>query len=134
MEKLHVLQSSNFVSKYRAISRCRFFSSDGSSKSIFRGWQKLHLEAQVSNEILLSVSSKVYVCLMDSKCKKSHEIWTKLEESFVGSFLLRFKVNPRWAQGALFTFTSWRAPSCFYIWSWWLFNFFHFTNMWLVTR
>jgi hypothetical protein len=45
----------------------------------------LHLEAQVSNEILLSVSSIVYVCLMGSKCKMSHEIWTKLEESFGGS-------------------------------------------------
>jgi hypothetical protein len=37
--------------------------------------KNLHLEAQVSNEILLSVSSIVYVCLMGSKCKMSHEIW-----------------------------------------------------------
>jgi hypothetical protein len=48
----------------------------------------LHLQAQVPNEILLSVSSIVYVCLMGSKCKTSHDIWTKLEESFGGSISL----------------------------------------------
>jgi hypothetical protein len=56
--------------------------------------KNLHLEAQVSNEILLSVSSIVYVCLMGSKCKTSHEIWTKLEESFGGSISLEVESEP----------------------------------------
>ena len=41
--------------------------------------KNLHLEAQVSNEFLLSLSSIVYVLMMVAKCKSSHEIWTKLE-------------------------------------------------------
>jgi hypothetical protein len=57
--------------------------------------KNLHLEAQVSNEILLSVSSIVYVCLMGSKCNTSHEIWTKLEESFGGSISLEVESEPK---------------------------------------
>jgi hypothetical protein len=57
--------------------------------------KNLHLEAQVSNEILLSVSFIVYVCLMGSKCKTSHEIWTKLEESFGGSISLEVESEPK---------------------------------------
>jgi hypothetical protein len=57
--------------------------------------KKLHLEAQVSNEILLSVSSIVYVCLMGSKCKMSHDIWTKLEELFGRSISLEVESEPK---------------------------------------
>jgi hypothetical protein len=57
--------------------------------------KNLHLEAQVSNEILLSVSSIVYVCLMGSKCKMFHEIWTKLEESFDGCISLEIESEPK---------------------------------------
>jgi hypothetical protein len=56
--------------------------------------KNLHLEAQVSNEILLSVSSIVYVCLMGSKCKSSHEIWSKIEESFGGCISLEIESEP----------------------------------------
>jgi hypothetical protein len=57
--------------------------------------KKLHLEAQVSNEILLSVSSIVYVCFMGLKCKTSHEIWTKLQGSFGGSISLEDGSEPK---------------------------------------
>jgi hypothetical protein len=57
--------------------------------------KNLHFEGQVSNEILLSVSSIVYVSLMGSKCKTSHEIWTKLEESFGGFISLEVESEPK---------------------------------------
>jgi hypothetical protein len=57
--------------------------------------KNLHLEAQVSNEILLSVSSIVYVCLMGSKCKTSNEICTKLEESFGGFISFEVESEPK---------------------------------------
>jgi hypothetical protein len=57
--------------------------------------KNLHLEDQVSNEILLSVSSIVYVSLMGSKCKTSQDIWTKLEESFGGSIFLEDESEPK---------------------------------------
>jgi hypothetical protein len=56
--------------------------------------KNLNLEAQISNEILLFVCSIVYVCLIGSKCKTSHEIWTKLEESFGGSISLEVESEP----------------------------------------
>jgi hypothetical protein len=43
----------------------------------------------------LSMSSIVYVFLMGSKCKTSHEIWTKLEESFGGSISLEVESEPK---------------------------------------
>ena len=49
--------------------------------------KNLDLEAKVSNEFILTLSSIVYVFLMVTKCKSSHEIWTKLEETFGGSNL-----------------------------------------------
>ena len=39
--------------------------------------KNLHLEAQVSNEFLSSLSPKLYLLLKMLKCKSSHEIWTK---------------------------------------------------------
>jgi hypothetical protein len=41
------------------------------------------------------VISIVYVCLMGLKCKTSHEIWTKLEESFGGSISLEVESEPK---------------------------------------
>ena len=43
--------------------------------------KNLHLEAQVSNEFLLSLSPALHLLLtMLLKCKSSHEIWTKLKK------------------------------------------------------
>jgi hypothetical protein len=39
----------------------------------------LHLEDQVSNEFILTLSPIVYVFLVVSKCMLSQDIWTKLE-------------------------------------------------------
>ena len=36
--------------------------------------KNLHLEAQVSNEFLLSLSPEIHLLLMMLKCKSSHEI------------------------------------------------------------
>src|SRR3954470_1701987 len=51
--------------------------------------KNLHLEAQVSNEIIFSLSPTVNLFLMIVKCKPSHEIWTKLKEIFGGSISQR---------------------------------------------
>jgi hypothetical protein len=47
--------------------------------------KNLHLTTQVCNEFLLPVSSLLYVLLVVAKCKSSHEICTKFEETFGGS-------------------------------------------------
>src|SRR5664279_700684 len=57
--------------------------------------KNLHLEAQVYNEFLRSMSFAVYVFLIVSKCKSSHEMWTKLEKNMVGPILLRSIISPR---------------------------------------
>jgi hypothetical protein len=54
-----------------------------------------HLEAQVSNEFVLSLSPVVYVIMMALKCKTSNEIWTKLEEIFGGSTSLEIDQLPK---------------------------------------
>ena len=40
--------------------------------------KKLHLEAQVSNEFISSLSPKFYSFFRDIKCKSSHDIWSKV--------------------------------------------------------
>src|SRR4051794_30946014 len=48
--------------------------------------KKLHLEAQVSNEFLSSLSPEFQSFLRDDmKCKSSHDIWTKIRGAFCGS-------------------------------------------------
>src|SRR5664279_4070970 len=47
--------------------------------------KNLHLEALVYNEFLRSMNFTIYAFLIDLKCKSSHKMWTKLEETFGGS-------------------------------------------------
>src|SRR5664279_3304339 len=47
--------------------------------------KNLHLEAQVYNEFLRSMNFTFYGFLIDLKCKSSHKMWTKLEETYGGS-------------------------------------------------
>ena len=47
--------------------------------------KNLHLEAQVSNELIFSLSPTVNLFLTIVKRKSSHEKWTKLKEIFGGS-------------------------------------------------
>ena len=47
--------------------------------------KNLHLEALVYNKFLHHLSFQIYVFLNVSKCKSSHEMWTKLEEKYGGS-------------------------------------------------
>src|SRR5664279_635161 len=47
--------------------------------------KNLHLEDRVYNEFLRNLSFEVYVLLSVSKCKSSHKMWTKLEETYGGS-------------------------------------------------
>src|SRR5664279_3434279 len=47
--------------------------------------KNLHLEALVYKEFLRSMNFTVYAFLIDLKCKSSHKMWTKLEETYGGS-------------------------------------------------
>jgi hypothetical protein len=50
--------------------------------------KNLHLEALVSNEFTLSISSGIHVfVLLTANCWTSHAMWTKLEETYGGSNL-----------------------------------------------
>src|SRR4051794_12983621 len=47
--------------------------------------KNLHLEDQVSNEIIFSLSPTINLFLTIVKRKSSHEMWTKIKEIFGGS-------------------------------------------------
>src|SRR3954463_15085308 len=57
--------------------------------------KNLHLEAQVSNELIFSLSPTVNLFLTIVKRKSSHEKWTKLKKYLVVPFLILSVVYSR---------------------------------------